>query len=649
MAAPTRKNSTRVHHSSAITPQQLQAVLSVLNQWSTDIRDAGLVSGVYLYGSLLREQTFLPGKSDIDLLVELPPASTPEHRLQLLTALKGEGDRLEALLRGAFNAVRLVGRLVGICTATAYELENGIHFARNASNAFAALAFRPLPAPIDDDGIASERTVVSVGNRLTHEFLEVGFPAWNVISYYQGLRNDYLAGLIKLEKRIRSSWPSKEIARGAYDLLRLRNDSGQAEDYGRDAVVMGTVEAGKLVADKVHQSHSGLVQLVDPNKRGLVDYLSRHDLLMWDLLSREAQAIAGDLIGKKAMAAMRGANTAFFRELLDARATTHLAIDNSLRLVALPGLALADGWPCEILRSDAPMEPNYAFDEFDFDNLARIAAEWPDDIRRKLLDTARNDCDDGRAEFVSKTKIAFCGIDLSQIEVQTERMPKLSVRPLSYWIVRSLNFQIAMRPTDEQLQALRRRYLKNLAQSGSHEYRWNWPSQMFVELVVILSDGWVPKLEKLGSPMAVKAGAPVYTCGPELGLDWEKDLKRTAGGAHMLDIQAAARRAVQQELGASLTIADLSFFSLAIQQAHLNTGILGCVWLDQTRFRFAEIFEETRLRREQDGVRAFGEGVTFISPDAIGEEVAKGKDTNKWHQSALMRLNFARDARRKTD
>lgn len=645
MATSARGNARQVKRDLAITQQQLQAVQSVLNQWSTDVTDLGIVNGVYLYGSLLRQQSFVPGRSDIDLLVELPSASTLEQRLQLLSTLKGEADRLETLLRDAFDGFRIAGRLASISTATAYELENGIHFARNASNAFAALAFRPLPA-LTVDAIASERREVSVGNRLTHEFLEVGFPAWNVISYYQGLRNDYVNGSIDLDKRVQGVWPSKEVARGAYELLRLRDDSGQADEYGRDAVVMGTAEAVHAVAGEARQSHPELVQLVDPKKRGLVHYKVRHDLLMWDLLAREAQALATDLIGKKAMMAMRGANTAFFRELVEARATTHLAVDNSLRLVALSGRSLADGWPCEILRSNSSTEPEYTFSELDFENLSRIAAEWPDDIRQVLLDTARDDCRDGRSEFVSKTKVAFCGIDLSQLEVQPERMPKLSIRPLSYWIVRSLNFQIAMRPTDERLQKLRRRYLRELAQSGSHEYRWDWPSQLFVELVVILSDGYVPRLEKLGSPMAVKEGAPVYTCGPELGLDWKNDLKRLADGTGLLDVQSAARRSVQQELGAELTIADLSFFSLAIQQAHLNTGVLGCVWLDQTRYGFGKIFEQNRLRRAREGVRAFGEDVRFISTDAIGDEITKGSNTNKWHQSALMRLHLARDVRR---
>jgi predicted nucleotidyltransferase len=112
--------------------QLSEQVVNIIRNWSSDITKESLVERVYLFGSVLRPDRFVGGRSDVDLLLVLSDSvRTPLERAGFSCKLLEPKKRLESELE------KLLGRradgkpIVSLLLLTRFECDNAIHKGRD--------------------------------------------------------------------------------------------------------------------------------------------------------------------------------------------------------------------------------------------------------------------------------------------------------------------------------------------------------------------------------------------------------------------------------------------------------------------------------------------------------------------------------------
>lgn len=254
-----------------------------------------------------------------------------------------------------------------------------------------------------------------------------------------------------------------------------------------------------------------------------------------------------------------------------------------------------------------------------------MVSEWPTEVQKHLRDRFGKEGSER-----SECKVGFARLDYSARGVGDPLV--LSIRPLTYWVTRQFNKEIAIRK-DLHHARMRAEYTKRLLCSAE-DYQCECPSALYVELAVITADRRIPVLFKAAkhSALSVRAGTEIRTCGPEFGFVWAKHVAEV-DGAHQLRVEQAIHDALFEEFKvAPGEIDSWQIGSLAIQSAHLNSALLGVVTL---------ILSETELRQRLAHAKYHSEADGFLSKNQLFDRVQSDFDKGLWHATGLLRLTLA--------
>jgi len=243
-----------------------------------------------------------------------------------------------------------------------------------------------------------------------------------------------------------------------------------------------------------------------------------------------------------------------------------------------------------------------------------------------------------------------------------------TVRPVNHLITEAFNRGLALErlfaETHPVAEVLWRDCARQLL-SGANTFRMMCPSQLFIELAVITTDGWVSCAKKAAFNSIYTRrnhGTEVWTCGVEYGPRWTECIRPIDGADRaMLSLRDAVLdalaweyqiRAASSNRGSPKLPAD-SFLACDVQQArirafavqgiHLNAALLGYCVLPITREALA-----THLgTRSAHGLNF--RDLHFLHLDECAGRVKTYEHTTSWHGTALMRLQVLVDHRVEID
>lgn len=603
-----------------------QSVLTSLRGWAAQLRHAlsSEVQSVYVFGSLVNAEgrMFSKEMSDIDLLVATKTL-TAEKQQALAAELKQRIASLEVMLAALMN--RHDAEPVSSTTIVSqFELNEGVHKDRNSRIFFAARSFLRID-------IHSEQ-LEQAGNALPPDLLGPHFTAWTVLANAQAFRNKYLRCTPSGPSILQFDSPTiklpKDLLRNAYagECYSRRADTAYATV---DDTAKGLKHLEKLLEQRQDDSPFAreLLELLESNRPGgkgrRLPVPANLLLFAWDILSEGVrQKLAANRSEQSLDRQKFAANET--REELEQFQATHLTcVDQAVQLYRGEGITTNQYISTIVARRYS--RDLYELKQIDADDVTRLAAEWPRSVQ-KFLEERR----DREGSGVSNCKVGFARLDYSQIAVGNKA--KLHIRPLSYWVTRQFNKELA-RKKQVHTESLRKEYFERIVCSAE-DFLCECPSQLFVETVIITSDGWIPIMSKNTSfsVAGVRHAAPVLTCGPELGLEWARHV-REESSEYLLDIEAAVLDGLALELSIPADqVSRWRIECLALQSLHLNTALLGIVVLTQSR---------SDLSMNLEGRRYFSEPLEFLAGSEILDRIQSDFGKEKWHPTALMRLSLA--------
>lgn len=278
----------------------------------------------------------------------------------------------------------------------------------------------------------------------------------------------------------------------------------------------------------------------------------------------------------------------------------------------------------------------YEFNNHTFNKrtIKRLTSEWPKDIEdylRERVDTGSRD---------SQCKVGFTGIFYSHTAINAQdghNLPiRLGIRPLTYWITQQFNKEMIAQPANTDLRLFRELYGSKLFKS-TEDFQCECPSSLYLEMAVVTSDGYIPKLPKSNnfSVESKRNGGSIFTCGFEIGFSWQKYVDEEN---LQLNIEQALRDGLLSELFIELDeVEDWYVSALAIQHINLNAALLGTVYLKHTR---GSLLDRLDKHREELRYYDYDDSLSFLPVKEAWQAVEEDKGTNKWHQTALMRMDL---------
>jgi predicted nucleotidyltransferase len=576
---------------------------------------------VYVFGSLVNIQGrgFSKKASDLDLLLILE-SDDPAHRLHVLDRLAPLVGQLDDLLR------KVMGRedpepLVSATVATKFEVDQGIHKDRNSKIFFAARSFLALTSVNEE--------LVQVGNALEKDLLMEYFIGWTVLARTQSKRNWYLRKEARGYEFGGALPLPKDLLRSAYATGRLT--AGDREAFAEADDIAKGLQFLKKELEERYSRHAEAKQLLDmvettrPGGRAeprpvpgrLLQYA-------WELLTTCAQTAITLQRAKRAAAKNRFAAASVKQELEDYQATSLVAIDTAIELYRGDDLVVGGDIPIAIDRKYRP--DIHEMETYDPGQRAMLVAEWPD-LVREFVDPKIEDSAFPRSEC----KVGFTRLEYSQRGIGDR--PRLAVRPLTYWLVRHFNKEIAANLNQSQRhKRVRRECLEHLL-VAAEDFKMECPSALYVELAVITSDRRIPVFIKSvkHSVLSRQARNEVLTCGPEYGLVWKRHIAEGPQGP-VLNVGAAILEGLNDEIRVQPDeVEEWKILSLALQCVHLNTALVGVV-----RLRLSQTELMARLRNLR-----YHQIDKFISDMEIPDTIQADFGHDKWHVTGLLRLDLA--------
>ncbi|NQT11810.1 MAG: nucleotidyltransferase domain-containing protein [Planctomycetes bacterium] len=601
-----------------------QEVLTALRGWAAILPKPDIV-GAYVFGSLVNAngRAFSRASSDIDLLL-VTEESEPSEKLGVLKKLVPHADRLEGLLRGAL--CRNEGEpITSVTLVTKFELDQGIHKERNSRIFFASNVFLPLTHETE--------TTVRVGNALADDLLTEYFPAWTVIANAQGQRNKFLRKGIPSGRGLRVFDSPvyvlpKDLLRNAYAancLIKHRDPAyGDVDDTAEGLTF---IRSELEVRSKQSAEAAELLHLIESNRpggRGAPRSVSAELLLyVWEVISSCAQSAVMHLRAAPALRKNRFAAPDVAKELVHYQATHLACVGAAIELYR--GADLVSNPTIPVIATHRYRPDLHEFTGLDTKELELLVSEWPRQVQEHLRGRFGKEGSER-----SECKVGFARLDYSARGVGDP--PVLSIRPLTYWVTRHFNKEIAIHKGGYQAR-MRAEYLERLLCSAE-DYQCACPSALYVELAVITADRRIPVLFKATrhSVLGVGAGREIRTCGPEFGFVWAKHVAEV-DGAYQLRVEQAIHDALFDEFKVEPgEIDSWQIGSLAIQSPHLNAALLGVVTLT---------LSETVLRQRLAHAKYHSEVERSLSKDQLIDRVRSDFDKGLWHATGLLRLTLA--------
>lgn len=606
-----------------------QAVLTSLRGWAVELTHStnNDVSAVYVFGSLVNSEgrAFSHELSDIDLIIAIGDIS-PDERQSLFIAIKREVHGLEVMLSSLMN--RDPSEEITSCTiVNRFELEQGIHKDRNSRIFFAASSF--LRIDVLEDCLSQ------IGNALAPDLLGENFTAWTSLANAQSFRNKYLRCSAN-GHRGQSDFDSqtmklpKDLMRSAYaaECFRRGTDTAFAnvDDTARGLRFIEKILEGREDSSEIAREFLSVLESNRPGGKGRrLPVRSNFLLYAWDIVGEALKSTLLERRLERVMKHQRFAATETKDELIRHNATHLLCVDGAVQLYRGDGIQTDKN--LSVLVSHRYSRDLYELSDVSADDVARLASEWPLPINRFLLSRHGKE-----GSTASNCKVGFHKLDYSETAIDTaaNNTAKLHIRPISYWVTRNFNKELAKRNQNET-ETLKREYFERLVCSAE-DFMCQCPSQLFVETAIVTSDRQIPIFSKRTpfSVAGVRSGGEVLTCGPEYGFEWSKHVRESSTGA-TLDIEGAIKDSLSIEFGIdSNAVKGWRIQNLAIQTIHLNTSLLGIVMLNVS---------QAELQRQFAGQKYHSELLEFISVEQAFDRIQSDFGKKIWHPTGLMRLS----------
>ncbi len=245
-------------------------------------------------------------------------------------------------------------------------------------------------------------------------------------------------------------------------------------------------------------------------------------------------------------------------------------------------------------------------------------------------------------------KVGFVSIDFGLNALNTSS--GLSFRPVNHLVAQAFNRRLALERTTIGSYGGRAHQLWNTCLRnmfpGVQSVRACHPSQVFVELAVITSDGYVPCTQKSDSNSVYakrhavntrRGGARVWTCGVELGPNWGQVMTRVGESAFLeVDLVGGAVAALKREFGIDVPNGRIEHPMLAIkklvlQTLHLNVSFIGYCIVPETR-------EEVLAKCSGKQMGGMDHRRLYFVPFVDGDKQLEHEDSTSWHGTAMARF-----------
>ena len=185
--------------------------------------------------------------------------------------------------------------------------------------------------------------------------------------------------------------------------------------------------------------------------------------------------------------------------------------------------------------------------------------------------------------------------------------------------------------------------------SSTQGMQFSCPSQLFVEFILITSDGKFPITSKSDSTSVYarrNQSKLLKTCGFEIGPNWNKVVRPSESGKVEINLQAAAEDGLKNEYempdwAHRMQEVRLEVSLFVLQTLHMNTAVLG---LCRVPFSSEELYRSLRGKRCGGMDHA---DLEFVGIERSAEFVANYANSVEWHGTAVSRLNLlARSVKR---
>lgn len=131
--------------------QSSKQVVSVVRHWLRGLMPQSAVEGAYLFGSVLKPERFVPGRSDVDLLLVLSQSlRTPLAQATVAWKLLDLKKQLESDLATMLGAQPAGKPIVSLLLLTRFECDNAIHKGRD-HRFFSTTRFLDLSQPAEKE------------------------------------------------------------------------------------------------------------------------------------------------------------------------------------------------------------------------------------------------------------------------------------------------------------------------------------------------------------------------------------------------------------------------------------------------------------------------------------------------------------------
>lgn len=229
--------------------------------------------------------------------------------------------------------------------------------------------------------------------------------------------------------------------------------------------------------------------------------------------------------------------------------------------------------------------------------------------------------------------------------------PSITVRPINHLVTAAFNRGLALerlkkKSFDGELHQLWGEHLRRILSGQMQSLHFQCPSQLFLEVALITSDGFVPitQKHKLTSVYALRNSTQmVWTCGFELGPQWGRVATVDAADDESiaeLDFHSAALEGLKNEYGLELSDEDaqhLRLKSLVLQTLHLNTAFLGYLVLPNTR----EEMLEACGRQRKGGL---DHSRMYFTRFQDSDKHLAHEDSVAWHGTAMARFRIIEES-----
>lgn len=250
---------------------------------------------------------------------------------------------------------------------------------------------------------------------------------------------------------------------------------------------------------------------------------------------------------------------------------------------------------------------------------------------------------------IEQAKLGFVSYDGATAALDEDSL-SITLRPINHLVTTAFNRGLASerlkyKSYGGEIHRLWVDQLRQILAGQLQSFHFQCPSQVFLEVALITSDGFVPITQKhdINSVYARRNGKRmVWTCGFEVGPRWADVASPDEVDPHIaeLDFHGVARRGLEKEFAITLGAEDaehLKIRSLALQTLHLNTAFLGYWVLPYTR---REMLERCKGKR----LGGLDHSRLYFTRFQDSDKHLAHEESTAWHGTAMARFKLLEES-----